>query len=110
MLSVGLPMGSDTHKQHGQGGGNMGHFRMRIEPLNVALQAMCGMVTTRPTLAALPVYPRFSHTGCLLLIRSSAMVLYVLRGLVRGAPHALAAWPLLTFSLSSYSLPQRCLP
>ena len=79
MLSRGLPMGSDTHKQHGQGGGNTRHCRMRIEPLHVALQAVCGVVITQPTLAALPVYPRFSHAGCLLSIDPSAMTLSLLR-------------------------------
>ena len=51
MLSVGSPMGSDTHKQRGQRGGDMRHFRMRIEPLNAAFLATRGVwsLPSRPS-------------------------------------------------------------
>ena len=98
MLSVGSPMGSDTHKQLGQRGGDMRHFRMRIEPLDIAFQATGGVwslpslpsslsIQASATLAANEIFqlwyfPQRPHTCCL--------------------PQMLAAWPLLTFSLNSY--------
>lgn len=97
MLSVGSPMGSDTHKQRGQRRGDMRHFRMRIEPLNVAFQATSGVwslpslpsslsIQTSATLAANEIFqlwyfPQRPRTCCF--------------------PQMLAAWPLLTFSLNS---------
>lgn len=80
-------MGSDTHKQDGEGGRCITSFRIRIEPLHVAFQALHGVVTTQPT-----SYPSLSlsmlpHTGHLLIL--SAMVLSLLSGLVQAIPHTL---------------------
>lgn len=98
MLSVGSHMGSDTHKQHGQRGGDMRHFRMRIEPLNVAFQATSGVWSLPSPPSSLSIQRLQPHW---LLMRPLNFGTF-LRGLVHAVPHILAAWPLLTFSLNPY--------